>query len=122
MSRLTQLGVRRGWRCLDVGAGGGSIAPWLRDRVGPEGKVVAVDLDARFFDKEPGIEARELNILTDDLERDEYDLVHCRLLLHHLRGNQLNALRRMAAALRPGGVLLTSECYLGALLASPTEA
>jgi SAM-dependent methyltransferase len=120
-SKLAQLGVRTGWRCLDVGAGGGSIARWLRDRVGPEGKVVAVDLDARFFDNEPGIEARELDILTDDFEGDEYDLVHCRLLLHHLRGNQLNALRRMAAALRPGGVLLASECYLGALLASPTE-
>ena len=83
---------------------------------------MAVDLDARFFENEPGIEARELDILSDDVENDEYDLVHCRLLLHHLRGNQLNALCRMAAALRPGGVLLASECYLGALLASPTGA
>jgi 2-polyprenyl-3-methyl-5-hydroxy-6-metoxy-1,4-benzoquinol methylase len=121
-SRLVQLGVRSGWQCLDVGAGGGSIARWLRDQVGREGKVVAVDLDTRFFENEPGIEARQLDILTDDLERDEYDLVHCRLLLHHLRDKQLDALRRMAAALRPGGVLLASECFLGAMLVSPTEA
>jgi SAM-dependent methyltransferase len=121
-SRLTQLGVGPGWRCLDVGAGGGSIARWLRDRVGAEGKVVAIDLDTRFFDNEPGIEARQLDILTDDVERDEYDLVHCRLLLHHLRGNQLEALRRMAGALRPDGLLLASECYLGAMLSTSTEA
>jgi 2-polyprenyl-3-methyl-5-hydroxy-6-metoxy-1,4-benzoquinol methylase len=121
-SRLAELGVRPGWRCLDVGAGGGSIARWLRDQVGPDGKVVAVDLDVRFFEDEPGIEARQLDILSDDVESDEYDLVHCRLLLHHLSGNQLDALRRMTAALRPGGVLVASECYLGALLASPTEA
>ena len=121
-SRLAQLGIREGWRCLDVGVGGGSIARWLRDQVGSEGKVVAVDLDARFFENEPGIEARQLDILTDDVEDDEYDLVHCRLLLHHLEAAQLNALRRMAAAVRPGGVLLASECYLGPLLASPTGA
>jgi SAM-dependent methyltransferase len=121
-SRLTELGVAAGWRCLDVGAGGGSIARWLRDRVGPDGSVVAIDLDTRFFENEPGIEARQADILADDIEQDAFDLVHCRLLLHHLRGRQLEAVRRMASALRPGGLLFVSECYLGAMLASPTRA
>src|SRR5438128_2058560 len=119
-SRLEQLGVGAAWRCLDVGAGGGSIARWLRDRVGPDGSVVAVDLDTRFF--ETGIEARRLDILADELERDAYDLVHCRCLLHHLRSKQLDAAQRMVAALRPGGVLLATEPSLGAVLASPTPA
>ena len=35
--RLTDLGVGPGWRCLDVGAGDGSVARWLAGRVGPEG-------------------------------------------------------------------------------------
>jgi SAM-dependent methyltransferase len=82
----------------------------------------ADNLDARFFENEAGIEARRLDILTDELEHDACDLVHCRLLLHHLRGRQLDAVRRMVAVLRPGGVLLTTECYLGAMLASPTPA
>ncbi len=121
-STLEQLGVSAGWRCLDVGAGGGSIARWLRDQVGADGSVVAVDLDTRFFENEAGIESRRLDILADELEHDVYDLVHCRLLLHHLRGKQLDAAQRMVAALRPGGVLLATECYLGAMLASPTPA
>jgi 2-polyprenyl-3-methyl-5-hydroxy-6-metoxy-1,4-benzoquinol methylase len=65
-SRLEQLGVGAGWRCVDVGAGGGSVARWLRDQVGPEGSVVAVDLDTRFFENEAGIESRRLDILADE--------------------------------------------------------
>ena len=30
--RLTDLGVGPGWRCLDVGAGDGSVARWFDDR------------------------------------------------------------------------------------------
>jgi hypothetical protein len=42
--------VQPGWRCLEVGAGRGSMAVWLAERVGPCGQVVATDspLD-RFF-------------------------------------------------------------------------
>src|SRR5882757_6137206 len=78
-SMLEQIGVGEGWRCLDVGAGGGSISRWLRDRVGPDGRVVSVDLDTRFVEDEPGIEALQLDILSDDLEQEAFDLVHCRL-------------------------------------------
>lgn len=122
IARLEQLGVAPGWRCLDVGAGGGSIARWLRDRVGPEGSVVALDVDTRFLEDEPGIEARRADILTDELEQGAYDLVHCRLLLHHLRGRQLEAVERMAAALRPGGVLMAAEGFGGGIRLSPTPA
>src|SRR6516164_7895571 len=47
--RLTELGVGPGWRCLDVGAGDGSVARWLAGRVGPRGRVVATDLNPRFL-------------------------------------------------------------------------
>jgi protein-L-isoaspartate O-methyltransferase len=42
--RLHRLGVARGWRCLEVGAGDGSVAGWLARRVGPTGRVVATDI------------------------------------------------------------------------------
>jgi hypothetical protein len=41
---LEARGVAPGWRCAKVGAGRGSIAAWLYDRVGPEGSVLATDL------------------------------------------------------------------------------
>ena len=120
--RLAAAGVGPGWKCLEVGAGNGSIARWLRGRVGAAGEVVAFDLDTRFFAEEPGIEARQGDILSDDLEPDAYDLVHCRALLHHLPGRQHEALHRMVSALRPSGVLVATEPWLGAMWASPTDA
>jgi 2-polyprenyl-3-methyl-5-hydroxy-6-metoxy-1,4-benzoquinol methylase len=35
---------RKGWRRLEVGAGGGSIASWFAHRMGSEGHVLATDL------------------------------------------------------------------------------
>ena len=60
--------------------------------------------------------------MSDEIERDAFDLVHCRLLLHHLRGKQVEAVRRMASTLRLGGIFIASECYLGAMRASYTRA
>src|SRR5215216_2358713 len=42
--RIAQLGIARGWRCLEVGAGAGGVARWMAERVGPSGTVTAVDL------------------------------------------------------------------------------
>jgi ubiquinone/menaquinone biosynthesis C-methylase UbiE len=44
---LTALGLEDGFRCLEVGAGTGSIANWLAERVGPRGSVIATDIDTR---------------------------------------------------------------------------
>ena len=46
---LTGVGVTDGWACWEIGAGGGSIARWLADRVGPTGRVLATDIDPRFI-------------------------------------------------------------------------
>ena len=108
--RLEALAVGEGWNCLEVGAGGGSVARWLAQRVGPGGKVVATDINTRFLRDltVPNIEVHQHNILTDDLEEGRYDLVHCRALLMHLSEPE-KALGRMAAAERPGGWLLIEE-------------
>jgi 2-polyprenyl-3-methyl-5-hydroxy-6-metoxy-1,4-benzoquinol methylase len=36
---LETIGVREGWRCLDVGAGGGTNCEWLARRVGGTGSL-----------------------------------------------------------------------------------
>src|SRR5947208_2913236 len=66
---MTALGVGAGWTCLDVGAGGGSIAQWLCSRVGAGGQVVATDVDTRFLDAltAPNLEVRRHNVVTDPL-------------------------------------------------------
>jgi 2-polyprenyl-3-methyl-5-hydroxy-6-metoxy-1,4-benzoquinol methylase len=41
-----RLGLAAGWDCLDAGAGTGSLAVALAERVGPTGSVTALDADA----------------------------------------------------------------------------
>jgi tRNA A58 N-methylase Trm61 len=48
---LETLGVGPGWRCWEVGAGGGSIAAWLSQRVGDHGHVLATDLETSFLER-----------------------------------------------------------------------
>jgi SAM-dependent methyltransferase len=105
---LAKLGVGPGWRCLEVGAGGGSISQWLADRVGPEGRVVAADVSLRFLTaiERENLEARELDILGSDLPEGEFDLVYARLVAEHLG---TDAVRAMARCVRPGGVLLLED-------------
>jgi ubiquinone/menaquinone biosynthesis C-methylase UbiE len=47
---LEDVSVAAGWHCLEVGAGEGSVARWLAERVGPSGDVLAIDLDPRFIE------------------------------------------------------------------------
>jgi SAM-dependent methyltransferase len=108
--QLGARGVGAGWRCLEVGAGGGSIAAWLCERVAPDGSVVATDLDTTVLAdiSHPNLEIQVHNVLADDLPEDAFDLVHMRLLLAWLDDPQL-ALRRLIAALEPGGWLVAEE-------------
>ena len=46
---LDRIGIEPGCTCLELGAGGGSIAKWLSARVGATGQVVATDLDTRHL-------------------------------------------------------------------------
>lgn len=102
--RLAALGIQPGWRCLEVGAGHGSIVRWLAEQVGPQGLVVATDINPRFLTeiKLPNVEVRQHDIRTDPLEADLYNLAHCRAVLAHMPEPQL-VVQRMVAALRMGG-------------------
>lgn len=111
--------VLKGWNCLEVGAGAGSIAQWLSSRVGPTGKVVATDIDLRFLRQLSlsNLEIRQHDIIKDDLETGKYDLVHCRFLLMHLPEPE-KALKKMANAVHPGGWLLLEESDYGSTLST----
>ncbi len=120
--RLAQIGVGEGWRCLEVGAGNGSVSRWLGTQVGSSGSVVTSDLDIDLLRQiqEPNIIVRRLDVTTDDIGSD-YDLVIARALLHHLPERDA-VLARLAAAVRPGGFLVLEEPDFHPVLAtdSPT--
>jgi SAM-dependent methyltransferase len=109
IAALERIGVAPGWRCLDVGTGGGSIARWLAERVAPGGSVLATDVDLRWAEGgAANLELRRHDIVKDDLERDAFDLVHARGLLQHLPRRE-EAIDRMIAATRPGGWVLFED-------------
>jgi SAM-dependent methyltransferase len=110
LRQLDAIGVDEGWRCLDVGAGAGSVTRFLAERVGDAGYVLAVDLDVRLLEplESDRVEVRRHDLLADPLPPAAFDLVHARHLLMHLP-SRLDALRRLLAGVRPGGWLAVCE-------------
>jgi SAM-dependent methyltransferase len=107
--RHTTKGVL-GARCLDLGAGAGSITHLLADEAGPAGHVVALDIDPCRIQPHERIEIRTGDIRTAELGDSEYDLIHARLVLMHIPDDEREAvLHRIVAALRPGGTLILSD-------------
>ena len=107
---LTEIGVTKGCTCLEIGAGGGTIADWLCDRVGPEGRVMATDIDTQYLNSlnKPNLDVRRHDIARDVLPEETFDLVHVRLVLVHLPERD-EVLTRIVSALKPGGWLLAEE-------------
>ena len=110
MRLAEDLGLTSGWRCADVGAGTGSVAELLAERVGPEGSVLAVDTDTRFLEPlaDGTLAVRRQDITVEPLPRGGFDLVHARLLLEHLPARDA-VLSGLADALAPGGWLLIED-------------
>src|SRR6476620_7088096 len=96
-SRRRRALVQPGWRCLEGGAGRGSMAVWLAEQVGATGHVVATDVDTRYLSRLalPNLDVIEHNILEeplDVLQPGSFDLVCSRLMLFHLKGHQEQAI------------------------------
>jgi SAM-dependent methyltransferase len=117
---LEATGVGAGWRCLEVGAGAGTISAWLGRRVGSTGSVLSTDIDLRFHDDPPtdNIEVREHDITRDPLPADHFDLVHVRAVLQHVAEREL-VLDRLIEALKPGGWLVAEEADMRAFEVQP---
>lgn len=107
-ARLSSVGDLTGKRCLEVGAGGGSVARWLVDRVGPTGEVVATDLNINRLPQDAGYAVLAHDLTTDPVPAGQWDLIHARLVLLHIPERR-EILSRLAAALAPGGALLIEE-------------
>jgi SAM-dependent methyltransferase len=111
---LDRLGLREGWRCVDVGAGGGDVSVALAEVVGKDGRVYAVDSDPRARDlvAEAAAASSQVVAITQSAEElllpEPVDLAFCRFLLMHVV-DPLVVLRRMGRAVREGGWVVAQE-------------
>lgn len=109
LARLRSLGAGPGWRCLDVGAGTGTVSRRLLGEAGVE-SVLAVDRDVRFLRDRPvpGLELLEADISTPGFAPGGFHLVHARFVLMHLAGHE-SLITALAELVAPGGVLVLSD-------------
>ncbi|MDC4205513.1 MAG: class I SAM-dependent methyltransferase [Candidatus Manganitrophus sp.] len=100
--RLLSAGLKRGMRCLEVGAGAGSIMAWIASEIGPSGHVTAVDINTRFISNPPpNVQLLCGDIQTVPLKPDSFDLIHARYVLVHISEYQ-TVLQTLWRSLKPG--------------------
>ena len=112
------LPIAEGDSVLEMACGDGAYTPWLADRVGPRGSVVAVDVSPAYLAVAKGGEpvapgaGRVIRVAASiehlPLPRGSFDLVWCAQSLYSLP-DQGEAVRTMAELVRPGGAVAVLE-------------
>ncbi|MER6671749.1 class I SAM-dependent methyltransferase [Streptomyces sp. NPDC000983] len=108
--RLRALGAGPGLRCLEVGAGTGTVARWLLREAGVD-EVVALDRDTGALERggdEPGLRVVTADLTDGSLDLGTFDLVHARFVLMHLPERR-RVVSRLAGLLNPGGRILLGD-------------
>lgn len=121
-----RLGVKRGWRVLEVGPGHGSLHLELRRRVG--GPVDAVERSSTFARRVQGMNRRDglgsgylwtCDLAEAKLPAARYDLVFARWVFLFLP-DPVGHLRKLVRALKPGGRLALQDYHRETLSMVPT--
>jgi ubiquinone/menaquinone biosynthesis C-methylase UbiE len=123
-----QAGITTGMRVLDVGSGAGDVALLLADRVGPSGRVVAVEIDPTVMEmaraRAEAAGHTNVSFLLGDIVTipldTEFDAIVGRLILIHVR-SPAAVLQRLASYLRPGGIVAVQEFDMAHLATTPTQ-
>ncbi len=111
---LDRLGLGPGWRCVDVGAGGGDVSVALAEVVGHTGRIYAVDSDPLTRDEVARAAAAHSQVLAitqaaEDLTLPEpVDLAFCRFLLLHVLDPSA-VVARMAGSVKADGWVVVQE-------------
>ena len=111
---IDEFGVKQGENVLDIGTGPGVLVPYLRDRLGQNGRVCAFD-----FSMEMARHAiRKLKNNADTVLRADvhhipfkdatFDRAICFAAFPHFNDPQ-KALREMARSVRPGGTVIVAH-------------
>jgi SAM-dependent methyltransferase len=120
---LDRIGVRAGWRCLDIGCGPGGITGLLSERVGRVGRVVGLDMNEGFLaharaHAPANVEFRRADALGSDLPPATFDLVHMRFVAS-TAGDPERLLAEAIRLARPNGVVALQEPDAGTLNCYP---
>lgn len=107
---LARIGVASGWRCLEIGAGNGSLSQWLATQVAPNGVAIATDIDPNLFAGLSGacLETRKFDVVHDEPPDAPFDLVLIRALLHHLPERRA-VVSKLVRWVKPGSWLFIQE-------------
>jgi SAM-dependent methyltransferase len=107
-----------GSRCLDAGSGPGVVMRQLARRVGPQGRVVGIDIDETLgllslerltADGHRNCEFHPHDLLSEaPIPGAPYDVVYARLLLFHLP-QRVAVLAKLWDAVAPGGHLVVQD-------------
>lgn len=114
-----RLGLGPGWKCADIGAGGGDVSVAIGKIVGPTGRVFAVDIDPRRRDEVAQVASRETQViaLTQPAEEmmlpEKVDLAFCRFLLLQVIDPR-RVIAQMASVVRDGGWIVVQEAITSA--------
>lgn len=109
--RLLALGLTRGWRVWEVGAGGPLVPTWIAEQTGV--RPLATDIDATWLDHPNApYDVVVHDIGVDPAPAGPFDVVHARLVLVHV-AERTAALAAMVSALAPGGWLVLEEADPG---------
>ncbi len=103
-----EVGVGPGWNCLDIGAGGGSLAGWLARRVAPTGSVLAVDMATDHLEEAPGLRVLRHDVRDGMPLGGPFDLIHARLVLMHLPERE-RIFAELVDLLAPGGWIVLGD-------------
>ncbi len=108
---VAELEIPRGGCVVDVGSGTGVLAPLLREKVGPEGRIIVMDLSPAMLRaaKNRHAACRPWPLVADALDLPLSaacaDWICCNSVFPHFQDQQ-RAVCELARALRPGGHLL----------------
>ncbi|MGG7570613.1 class I SAM-dependent methyltransferase [Streptomyces sirii] len=127
---LDEARIEAGWHVLDAGCGSGSFLPLLADRVGPTGRLSAIDLAeenaSRAADRmrdrpsTPPTAVQQGDILNLPYEDGTFDAVWCANTTQYLNdGELLRALREFRRVVRPGGVVAVKDLDASLITARP---
>ncbi len=123
---LSQVGIRAGASCLDLGCGGGDVTRYLAQMVGPTGAVLGVDYDAVVLDaaRQETADAGLTNVsfaaedVTSWAPEVQFDVVYARFIFSHLP-DPAAVMARLRTHMAPGGVMIVEDVDFRGHFAEP---